>query len=70
VLLSVLGGTCTLLVVALAGGQPFTLGLLLSCLMTAACAAGLWSWGTNARKPAVSVVCTPHEIANGTCRPS
>jgi len=71
VVLTLVGGTGTLLAVALGAGQPLTLGLVLSCLMTAASASGLWSWGQSAlKRPAVAVICTPTEIANGTCRPS
>ena len=70
VALSMAGGTASALALALFSGHPFTLGLLSSCLMTAASASGLWSWGqTIGRKPGASTICTPQEIANGTCRP-
>lgn len=67
VLLSALGGTATLLAVALGGGQPFTLGLLVSCLLAAAGGSGLFSWGQTLVKP--RAVCLPEEAAQGTCKP-
>ena len=70
VVLSLVGGTGTLLAAALSAGTPFSLGLVLSCLMTAASASGLWSWGQSLKKPSPAVICTPTEIANGTCRPT
>jgi len=74
-ILAGVGGTASLLVAALAAGQPFSLGLLLSCVSTALGGAGLWSVAKNAAQkplppPSESKgVCTPIEIANGTCKP-
>lgn len=73
-ILAAVGGTSSLLVAALAAGQTFSLGLLLSALSTALGGAGLWSVAKNATQkplpPAESKgVCTPIEIANGTCKP-
>lgn len=73
-ILAGVGGTASLLVAALAAGQPFSLGLLLSALSTALGGAGMWSVAKNAAKkplpPAETKAnCTPIEIANGTCKP-
>ena len=73
-ILAGVGGTASLLVAALAAGQPFSLGLLLSAFFTAMGGAGMWSVAKNAAQkplpPAESKgVCTPIEIANGTCKP-
>lgn len=75
-LLAGVGGTASLLVAALAAGQPFSLGLLLSALSTALGGAGLWSVAKNATQPTpvpapveTKAVCTPREIAAGTCKP-
>lgn len=73
--LSVVGGTASLLVAALASGQAFTLGLLFGCINAALTANGLWSATKNFIKPTVPetqrapTICTPQEIANGTCKP-
>jgi hypothetical protein len=69
VALSLVGGSCTLLAVALGSGTPLSLGLVLSCVMTAASASGLWSWGQTLKRATPAAVCTPTEIANGTCKP-
>lgn len=70
VALAVTGGTATLLSVALSGGQPISLGLLISCFLGAASASGLFSWGQTLVRPKSTAVpvCSPEEIANGTCR--
>lgn len=70
VALSVVGGTATLLSIALAGDKPLSLSLLLSCFMGAASASGLFSWGQTLSKPrpTAGTVCSPAEIANGTCK--
>jgi len=74
-ILAGVGGTASLLVAALVAGQPFSLGLLLSALSTALGGAGLWSVAKNAaQKPLpppaeTNAVCTPREIAAGTCKP-
>ena len=73
-ILAGVGGTASLLVAALAAGQPFSLGLLLSAFSTAMGGAGMWSVAKNAaQKPLppaeVNAVCTPREIAAGTCKP-
>jgi hypothetical protein len=70
VALSVVGGTATLLSVALGGGKPLSFSLLVSCFMGAASASGLFSWGQTLTrpKPAAGPVCSPDEIANGTCK--
>lgn len=69
VVLSVVGGTAALLSVALGGGKEFSLSLLISCFMGAASASGLFSWGQTLAKPTMAPpVCSPEEIANGTCK--
>lgn len=68
VVLSVVGGTATLLSVALGTGKPLSFALLVSCFMGAASASGLFSWGQTLSKPRPTAVCSPAEIANGTCK--
>lgn len=73
-ILSVVGGTASLLVAALASGQALTLGLLFGCVNAALAASGLWSAGKNLVTPPpeaqrAPTICTPQEIANGTCKP-
>lgn len=68
VVLSVVGGTASLLSVALSGDKPFSFSLLVSCFMGAASASGLFSWGQTLVKPRPTAVCSPAEIANGTCK--
>lgn len=72
-ILSVVGGTASLLVAALASGQAFSLGLLFGCVNAALAASGLWSAGKNLLTPPEAqrapTICTPAEIANGTCKP-
>jgi len=68
--LALVGGTATLLALALSQGQAFSLGLLVSCLLGALSASGLWSVSKSlvAPRPAAGPICAPDEIANGTCR--
>lgn len=72
-ILSAVGGTAALLVAALTAGQPLTVSLVVGCLWTALSASGLWSVGKNLAAPApqakAPTICTPAEIANGTCKP-
>lgn len=70
VVLSALGGTATLTAIALGQGQPLSVGMLISCMMTAAGASGLFSWGQTVlqHKATLNAVCTPEEIANRQCR--
>lgn len=49
--LALVGGTATLMALALSQGQPFSLGLLVSCLMGALSASGLWSVGKSLVRP-------------------
>jgi len=68
--LALVGGTSTLLALALSQGQAFSFGLFISCLMGALSASGLWSVSKSLvkPKPTAGLVCGPDEIANGTCR--
>lgn len=64
----------TSLVARLSAGVPFSLGLVLEAVVVALSASGLWSVSKNlATKPApvanADAVCTPREIAAGTCKP-
>lgn len=73
-ILSAVGGTAALLVAALTAGQPLTVSLVVGCFWTALSASGLWSVGKNLTAPAPTpqaapTICTPAEIANGTCKP-
>lgn len=72
-ILSAVGGTAALLVAALSAGQPLTVSLVVGCFWTALSASGLWSVGKNLTTPAPQAksptICTPAEIANGTCKP-
>lgn len=76
VFLSMVGGTATALALALGAGATFSLGLLLSCFMTAAGASGLFSWAQTALRPKASgptvsqeppPVCSPRDVADGKC---
>jgi hypothetical protein len=70
VLISVVAGTATMLALALSQGQALTLGLLVSCLLAAASASGLWSWGQTVTRRGMGPekICTPQEVANGECK--
>lgn len=64
----------TPLVARLSAGAPLSLGLVLESVVVALSASGLWSVGKNLATPkpvtAMSpTICTPIEIANGTCKP-
>lgn len=72
--LALLVAGLTSLVARLSAGAPFSLGLVLEAVVVALSASGLWSVSKNlATKPApvasVDRICTPIEIANGTCKP-
>ncbi|HYH96023.1 hypothetical protein [Hyalangium sp.] len=67
--LAVVGGTSTLLALALSQGQPFSLSLLVSCLLGALTASGAWSVGKSLATPRAVPACLPEEVANGTCKP-
>lgn len=72
--LSLLTGGLTVLVARLSTGAVFGLGLVLEAVAAALTASGLWSVSKNLATPKPPVaesrgVCTPIEIANGTCKP-
>lgn len=61
----------TSLVARLSAGVPFSLGLVLEAVAVALSASGLWSTGKALveKKAMAPGICTPIEIANGTCKP-
>jgi hypothetical protein len=65
----------TTLVARLSAGAPLSLGLVLEALMAALAVSGLWSTGKALVEKSAPVtamspgICTPIEIANGTCKP-
>jgi hypothetical protein len=64
----------TSLVARLSSGAPMSLGLVLEAVVVALSASGLWSTGKALveKKPVTAMaptICTPIEIANGTCKP-
>lgn len=65
----------TSLVARLASGAAFSVGLVLEAVTVALSASGLWSTGKALVEkkaqptPSVATVCTPREIAAGTCKP-
>lgn len=64
----------TSLVARLSAGAVFSTGLVLEAVMVALTASGLWSTGKALveKKPVLAPeppICTPIEIANGTCKP-
>lgn len=74
--LALLVAGLTTLVARLSSGAPFSLGLVLEAVTVALSASGLWSVGKNLatkREAPESLqapeVCTPREIAAGTCTP-
>lgn len=73
--LALLVAGLTPLVARLTAGAPLSLGLVLECVAVALSASGLWSVGKNLAvkktgpAPAEPPICTPIEIANGTCKP-
>jgi len=73
--LALLVAGLTSLVARLSTGAPFSLGLVLEAVTVALSASGLWSVGKNLATPkpvqqmAAPEICTPMQIANGTCKP-
>lgn len=75
--LALLVAGLTSLVARLASGAAFSFGLVLEAVTVALSASGLWSTGKALveKKPAAtptlddSTVCTPREMAAGTCKP-
>jgi hypothetical protein len=65
----------TSLVARLSAGAPLSLGLFLEAVVVALSASGLWSTGKALVEKSAPVtamspgICTPIEIANGTCKP-
>lgn len=64
----------TSLVARLSAGATLSLGLVLEAVAVALSASGLWSTGKALveKKPVTAMapgICTPIEIANGTCKP-
>ena len=65
----------TTLVARLSSGAAFSLGLVLEAVSAAVMTSGLWSTGKALVEkkpqpaPSVATVCTPREIAAGTCKP-
>lgn len=73
--LSLLLAGLTSLVARLASGAAFSVGLVLEAVTVALSASGLWSTGKALvekkpqPEPSAAHICTPIEIANGTCKP-
>lgn len=64
----------TSLVARLSTGAPLSLGAVLEAVAVALSASGLWSVGKHLTTPhapehGIKPICTPIEIANGTCKP-
>lgn len=66
--LSLLLAGLTTLVARLSTGSAFSAGLVLEAISVALTTSGLWSVGKNLAT-AAPTVCTPREIAAGTCKP-
>lgn len=73
--LAFLGGGSTWLLFHLGKGEPMSPELISEAIKAALSASGLWSTGKALaeKKPAAAMpeppICTPIEIANGTCKP-
>lgn len=73
--LALLVAGLTSLVARLAAGSALSAGLVLEAVMVALSASGLWSTSKALVEkkaqaaPSVATVCTPREIAAGTCKP-
>jgi hypothetical protein len=72
--LSLLAAGLTTLVARLSTGAPLSLSIVLEAVTFGLTASGLWSVGKNLATPkpvtpSTDAVCTPREIAAGTCQP-